>query len=54
MATWALALDIAVGEETSCCLVKELLGYLLHELALLVEFLEEIAGKLMVHRSAGA
>ena len=54
MATGALALDVAVGEEASCSLVKELLRHLLHELALLIEFLEEVAGKLMVYGSAGA
>ena len=52
MAIGALALDVAVGKELAVLLVIELLGRLLDEFALIVEFAEKLGGKLVM-RLAG-
>ena len=48
VAVGALALDVAVGQELAVLLVIELLGHLLDELALVIEFAEELSGKLVM------
>ena len=48
MAMRALAADIAIGKEMPCLLIVELIGYLLNELAVVIQVLEIIRGKLMV------
>ena len=54
MATRALALDVAVGEEVAGLLVVELLRHLLHELTLVVELAEEVARQLVMRGARGA
>ena len=54
MATWAFALDVAVGEELMRLLVVELFRGDFHKLALVVELLEEVGGKLMMRLARGA
>jgi hypothetical protein len=54
MATGTFTLDVTVGKEAASSLVKELLADLLHKLAFLVEFLEEVACKLVMNGTAGA
>ena len=54
MATWAFTLDVAVGQELLCFLVIELFRGDFHKLALVVEFPEEVGGKLVVRLAGGA
>ncbi len=54
MAAGTLSADVAVGKETSRLLIVELLAHLFHKLTLIIEFAEEIAGKLMVYVARGA
>ena len=53
MAMRALAADIAIGKEMPCLLIVELLGYLLNELAVVIQVLEIVRGKLMVNGRGG-
>ena len=54
VAVWALTSDVAVGEELMGFFIVELRGGLLHEFSLVVEFAEEVGGKLMVYVAGGA
>ena len=49
VAIGAFALDVAVSEEFALLLVIELLGGLLDEFAVIVEFAEELSGELVVN-----
>ena len=48
VAAWALAANVAIGEELVSLFVVELFGSLFDELALVIEFAEEIGCKLMM------
>ena len=54
VAVWAFAHDIAVGQKLAGLFVIILLGLLLHELAVVVELAEEVAGQPMVRGAGGA
>ena len=53
MTTRAFTLDITVGEEVSRLFIIELLGHFLHELAFVVEFLEEVACQFVMSLAGG-
>ena len=54
MATGAFAADVAVGKEVACLFVIELLADLFHQFALVIQFLEEVAGQLVMSVAGGA
>ena len=54
VAVWALALDIAVGEELVGLLIVVLLALYLHELAVVVELAEEVGRQFVVDGGGGA
>ena len=53
VAAWALATNIAIGEELMCLFVVELFGSLFDELALVIKFAEEIGCKLVMDFRSG-
>ena len=54
MATRTLSADVAVGQEVAGLLVVELFAHLFNELAIVIEFAEEVAGKLVVRLARSA
>ena len=53
MTTRTFATNIAVGQEMTCLFVVELLAHLLHKLALIVEFAEEVACQFVMSLRGG-